>query len=63
MSHAEQEQEGWTERFRKAFVVLMSDTSIYYPILLIGKLSENFLSSVYSTPLNSLDLVSIVQHL
>lgn len=35
MSHAEQVQGGWTERFRKAFTALMSDTSIYYAYYLI----------------------------
>lgn len=59
-------QGGWAERFRKAFIVLMSDTSIYYAyysILSNGKDSKNSLSSISSTPLTSLDLESVVQHL
>lgn len=66
MSHAEQVQGGWTERFRKAFTALTSDTSIYYAyysIMSNGKDSKNSLSSISSTPLTSSDLVSVVQHL
>lgn len=66
MAHAKQVQGGWTARFRKAFIALASDTSIYYAyysILSNGKDSKNSLSSISSAPLTSLDLVRVVQHL